>query len=147
MHDEIEHRSRRRRLLLMLMASAFLVWQVPAMDFFDGITGVDDTAIRLASLGGFLVWAASLVFLLASGRVARRSAGPEVTAALEDELVRSNRGKAFGVGYAVALATSAVVFGASLFWPINGSDAAHLVLVAAVVAPMYAFAVLERVNA
>lgn len=147
MHDEIEYRSLRRRLLLMLMASAFLVWQVPAMDFFEGLAGVDDRAIRFASLAGFLIWAASLVFLLTSGRVARRGARPEVTAALEDELVRSNRGKAFAVGYAVALATAAVVFGASLFWPVSGSDAAHLVLVAAVVAPMYAFAVLERVNA
>jgi hypothetical protein len=147
MYDEIENRSLRRRVLLMVMASAFLVWQVPAMDFFDGIAGVDNTAIRFVTLGGFLVWAAALVFLFAFGRVARRDAGPEITAALEDELVRSNRSKAFTVGYAASLATSAAVFSASLFWPITGSDAAHLVLVSAVVAPMYAFAVLERVNA
>lgn len=147
MHDEIEYRSLRRRVLLMVMASAFLVWQVPAMDFFEGITALGNTATRIASLAGFLIWAASLVFLLASGRVAQRGARPEVTAALEDELVRSNRGKAFAAGYAVALASSALVFAASLFWPITGSDAAHLVLVAAVVAPMYVFAVLERVNA
>jgi len=147
MPDEIERRSLRRRILLMVMASAFLVWQVPAMDFFDGIAGRENPLFRIASLAGFLVWAAGLVMLFTYGRVARGVDAPEITAALEDELVRSNRRRAFTAGYAVSLATSAVVFAASLFWPITGSDAAHLVLVAAVVAPMYAFAVLERINA
>lgn len=147
MPDEIESRSLRRRIALMVMAAAFLVWQVPMMDFLDEIAGEDLRATELVSIVGFLVWAGALVILLYTGRMASRTTDPSVAAALEDELVRSNRSRAFMVGYFVTLATSAVVFASSLFLPITGSDAAHLILVAAVVVPIYAFVVLERKNA
>jgi hypothetical protein len=70
-----------------------------------------------------------------------------VNSALEDELVRSNRSRAFSVGYFVTLAAAAIVFAISLIKPLTGNDAAHLILVIAVIAPMYAFAVLERPGA
>lgn len=35
MNDELEFRSRRRRIVLLLMASAFLVWQVPGIRTFS----------------------------------------------------------------------------------------------------------------
>lgn len=38
-------------------------------------------------------------------------------------------------------------FGTSLFLPVSGTDAAHVILVVAVVAPIYAFVILERINA
>lgn len=147
MHDEIESRSLRRRIILMVMASAFLAWQVPLMDFFGSLAGGSDVLARVVSVAGFLVWAGTLVVLLITGRAAARGTTPEIMAALQDELVQWNRSRAFSVGYMVTLAASAVMFAASLFWPITGTDAAHLILVTAVVAPIYAFVVLERMNA
>ena len=147
MNDEIESRSLRRRILLMVNASAFLVWQIPGMDFVADFS-VDNLRVSgLISIAGFLIWAGALVFLLFNGRIASRSTDPKVEAALEDELVRSNRSRAFMVGYFVTLSAAAIVFVLSLFVPVTGRDAAQLVLVAAVVVPIYAFAILERTNA
>jgi hypothetical protein len=147
MNDELEFRSRRRRIVLLLMASAFLVWQVPGMDFFNAIVAGDRRLAGIVSVGGFLVWALGLVTLLATGKGYARIVRPEVRAALEDELVRSNRSRAFTVGYIVALVSAALLFGISLFLPVSGTDAAHLIMVVAVVAPIYAFVILEHINA
>lgn len=147
MSNEVESRSQRRRIVLMVMASAFLVWQIPGMDFFGAITAESLRAAEWLAVVGFLVWAGALIVLLYSGRIASRASDPKVEAALEDELVRSNRSRAFTVGYFGTLIASAIIFALSLFLPITGGDAAQLILAAAVVVPMYAFAVLERTNA
>ncbi len=147
MADGLERASLARRVVLMVMASAFLVWQVPHMDMFERLAGDSHGVARSLSTFGFLVWIAALVALLYSGRLLARRLSSEARAALEDELVAWNRGRAFTIGYAVALIAAAVMFAISLYQPVSGADAAHVVLVAAVVAPMYAFAVLERINA
>ena len=147
MTSRVEALSRRRQVVLMVMASAFLVWQVPYMDMFAGASGAERSLADMVSLMGFLVWALGLVILLVSGRTLARELSRENRAALEDELVRWNRSRAFTVGYGVALLTAAVMFAVSVFQPVSGADAAHVILVAAVVAPMYAFVLLERLNA
>lgn len=147
MDDEVETRSLWRRIVLMIMASAFLVWQIPLMDFFAVIAADNNRIPALVSVIGFVTWAALLIGLLVTGRIATVRSDPKVAAALEDELVRANRLKAFIIGYGITAATAAIVFALSLFQPVTGSDAAHIILVAAVVAPIYTFVVLERINA
>ena len=131
----------------MVMASACLVWQVPAMDFFARVSGAAQPVLTGLSLAGVLVWAAWLLYLLVRWRPLLLRGDARVTAALEDELVRANRAKSFSIGYFVALAVAALMFALSLFLPVTGTDAAHVVLVVTVVAPIYAFVVLERINA
>lgn len=147
MNDETELRSRQRRVVLMVMASAFLAWQVPSMDAFSGVQAAGPSALDIISFVGFIAWAAGLVWLLTRGRILVSRASPAVRSALEDELVRANRAKAFNVGYVAAVSVAAVMFALSLFLPVSGTDAAHVVLIAGVVTPLYAFAVLERINA
>jgi hypothetical protein len=147
MNNDVETQSQRRRIVLMVMASAFMVWQIPAMDFFASVADGGNNLKGVLSAAGFLIWAGGLVFLLTSGRTAAKSGNPAVLSALEDELVRSNRSRAFAIGYFVTLATSAILFGITLIEPLTGNDAAHLILVVAVVTPMYAFVVLERSGA
>ena len=147
MNKDVETLSQRRRILLMVIASAFMIWQVPLMDFFGGVADNGMNLKGVLAAAGFLVWATGLVFLLVSGKTAVRRDNPAVLSALEDELVRSNRSKALAVGYFAALITSAIVFAVSLFQPLTGNDAAHLILIIVVTAPMYAFAVLERSGA
>ena len=145
--DESEKRSRQRRVALMTMASAFLVWQVPGMDWFERVAGDFDPARRLLSIVGFVVWAGALLGWLILGRAGTRGASAAVASALEDELVKSNRLQAFLYGYVAVLVTSAAMFGISLFQPISGTQSAHLILVVAVVVPIYAFVFLERSRA
>lgn len=147
MSDEVERRSRQRRVVLMVMASAFLAWQVPYMDAFASWQATGATLLLFVSLAGFLAWGAGLAWLLVRGHVSVRRASPAVRSALEDELVRANRTRAFNIGYVAAVGMAAVMFGLSLFLPVTGADAAHAVLIVGVVTPLYAFAVLERVNA
>lgn len=147
MSNDVETRSQRRRVVLIVMASAFMIWQVPAMDFFAGSADGGMNPKHVLAAAGFLVWAAGLVYLLASARIAARSDNPAVISALEDELVRANRSRAFSIGYFVTLAASGMLFAIGQFKPLTGNDAAHLIMVIAVVTPMYVFAVLERPGA
>lgn len=117
------------------------------MDAFARLQESGEPITQGLSLAGFLVWAAGLVYLLAKSRILVRTASPEVRSALEDELVQANRGKAFHAGYWAMLGAAAVMFAVSQFRPVSGEDAAHAVLIAGVAVPMYAFAILERVNA
>lgn len=147
MQADVEKNSYRRRIILMLMASAFLAWQVPAMDYFERLSASTVTLADGISVAGFLIWGATLMYLLATGRKFVRKNDAAVVAALEDELVRSNRRKAFMCGYIVAMVSAGTLFVASMLLPISGKDAAHIVLVLGVVAPMYTFVYLERANA
>ena len=144
MNQEVETRSNRRRMILMLMAAAFLVWQVPAMDFFEKMSADTQSLRGLLSGAGFLFWAGGLVFLLASGRAARSGQDADVNSALEDELVQANRSKSFVVGYIGTLLAAGVLFALNLVVDMSGRDAAQLIMVIAVVTPMFAFVVLER---
>ncbi len=147
MNQDPELASRRRRILLMVMASAFLVWQVPGMDFFERLAGAGGSTASSVAVAGFAVWAIALVALLASGKGFLWSASKQMRYVLEDELVKANRSTAFLIGYLVTLAAAVLMFAVSLYWPVSGTEAAHLIMVLGVVAPMYAFALLDRFNA
>lgn len=145
MTNEVDKLSNRRAFLMMLLASAFLIWQVPSMDYFDGLASGDIQAIDIIGMVGGAIWVTALVILFVTG--GRKGGTPEARAALEDELVKDNRARAFKIGYFVMLAIAALMFGLSIFNPVTGRDSAHMVLIAGVVAPMYTFAFLERRNA
>ena len=145
MPNDVDRLSNRRAFLMMLMASAFLVWQVPGMDYLDNLAGREMRSVDIIGIVGAIVWALALVALFMTG--GRKGGSAETRAALEDELVQANRANAFKIGYLVMLGVAALMFGVSLFNPVTGRDSAHMVLVAGVVAPMYTFAFLERRNA
>lgn len=147
MSNEVERQSRRRRVLLMIMASGFLVWQIPSMDLFARLADGASPVARAVSLAGLLIWAAGLVFLLSKSRYLVRKASAQERAALEDELVQANRARAFSAGYWAMLVAAGALFAAHQYWPLSGGDIAQLVLMAGVAVPLYAFAILERVNA
>ena len=142
MTDRHEALSTRRRLLLLLVASCFLIWQVPAMDLFDRIAGrASDTDDIVAAIG-FVLWALALAALLAIGR----KVGGSERHALEDELVQRNRQRAFLFGYVAMLLAAAAVFVFGIFLPATALDAAHLIMAVGVVVPIYSFVVLDSRN-
>lgn len=141
MTDEVERYSRRRRYILIGMALAFLIWQVAGFGIFDDFASGDRRAVRIVSVAAAILWAGMLVWLVA-GKAMRGASAP-ARAALDDELVRANRAQAFAAGYWITLAVAAIVFAAALFADIEAHKAVQLILISAVVAPMFAFAWLE----
>ena len=142
MTDRHEALSTRRRLLLLLIASCFLVWQVPAMDLFDRIAGRASDTDDIVATVGFVLWALALAALLAIGR---RAGGSERDA-LEDELVQRNRQRAFLFGYVAMLLAAAGMFVFGIFLPATALDAAQLIMAVGVVVPIYSFVVLDSRN-
>ncbi len=142
MTDKVEKLSKMRRIMLMMSAASFLTWQVPMMDKSERLAEETAGWAGLVSVAGFAVWILILVYLV--GPWSRLSLKRDVNAALNDELVRANRGRAYTVGYIAMMLTAATVFALTLFEPVKGVEAAHLVLVVGVVAPMFCFAALER---
>lgn len=141
MVDEVEKYSRRRRRLMIGMGIAFLAWQLTGMEVVNDFASGDRRAVRYVSLFAFAVWALVLVRLMRLRSM--RGASAEARAALDDELVRANRARAFQTGYMVMLGVAAVMFTASLFLTIPGNAAAQVILVSGIVAPMFSFAWLE----
>ncbi|WP_017932391.1 hypothetical protein [Robiginitomaculum antarcticum] len=146
MTTDIERLSARRSFLLMFTASAFLIWQVPGMDFFSRIADGPMQAIDLIALSGAFLWIIALLWLLLTQRKYSKLSADE-NAMLEDELVKANRVKSLIFGYWAMLVVAVIMFVAGLAWKATGFDAAHMVIVAGVVVPMYSFAWLERRNA
>lgn len=145
--SNVDKLANRRRIGVMVCASAFLVWQVPLMDFSERLAARSglDPLNTVISLLGFFVWIAVLLMLI--GRWRPFTSNPEVLRALNDELTQANRKRAFVVGYTAMMLCSGFLFALSLFVPVAGVEAAHLILVVGVVAPLYSFAGLERVGA
>lgn len=141
MTDEVEKYSRRRQRLLVFMACAFLVWQFAGLEIFNDFAGGDRRFVRVISLLAFAFWAGVLVWLVAGK--AMRGASASAQTALNDELVRANRARAFATGYWAMLVVAGIVFAASMFFDIRANEAAQIILVSGVVAPMFAFAWLE----
>lgn len=143
MTTAIEKISARRSFLMMFMASAFLIWQVPGMDFIDRLVGGNMRVVDGVALIGALLWIIALLALFWTHRRYRQLSDSQ-NAALEDELVQDNRRKAISIGYWAMLLVAAVMFVAGLYFPVKGVEAAHMVILAGVAIPLYSFAYLER---
>lgn len=140
--NDTEKASNRRRVGVMVSASAFLVWQVPLMDASERLVAEANVIATAVSLAGFFVWILVLLWLIGPSRPFTRNV--RLREALNDELTQANRKRAFLVGYVATMLCAGSLMVLSLLVPIKGSEAAHLILVVGAVAPLYSFARLER---
>lgn len=139
MTDTIDTLSTKRRYMLIGVALASALWQLPSLDMLSGY-GSSIAAIKTL---GVLAWIIGIIALLMiQKRMA--SAHTDSQAALEDELVKSNRLMALKYGYIILLGMSAVLFAACHIIEPTGKDVARILLVTGVCAPLFAFAGLER---
>ncbi len=141
----VEQLSTRRRLLLMGLASTFLIWQVPTMDAVSEFARGNRGVLEGVSLMGGLAWSVLLLFLLMTWKPWR--ADRATRDALEDELVKANRRTAFLIGYVLTALTAAGFYVLTLFVEARGAEVAHVIVTVAVVTPLYAFAFIEARNA
>jgi hypothetical protein len=128
--------ARRRQWLLVLAALGFLLWQLSR--FALVLVPLDRAPLLVASLAGFLVFAAAFGATFFWAREARGNA------ALEDELTRHNRLLAMGAGFWAMLIAAALLLGVGQFFTLSGAEAGRLVMIVGVVAPLLRFAMLER---
>lgn len=141
MTDEVEKYSRRRRRLLIGMAIAFIIWQLAGLEMINDFAGGDRRVFLLVGLLAFVFWAGVLVWIMVAKGM--RGASLAAQTALNDELVRANRMKAFSTGYWTMLIVSGLALAVSVFIDVRANEVAQIILVSGVVAPMFAFARLE----
>jgi predicted membrane protein len=129
--------ARRRDRLLLLNAVGFVVWQ--AGMFGPHLIGSRNApGVIVVGLGGFLLWAISLVLLLRSPSDAR------VRQVLDDELTQHHRHRAMLTGYWLMLATAAGAMTLAAVAPTSAVLALRAVVVVGVAAPLIRFVILER---
>jgi hypothetical protein len=130
--------ARRRARVLRVSALLFVIWQV---NFFVVPGNLDRTVDHLR-ISAWLVWAVALLLLLASGGglLRRRSLRP----LMEDEVTKAHRRSAFSVGFWAAVGTAILVYFLTMFEPVSGREACHLIITAAVAGALLTFATLER---
>lgn len=141
--NDTEKASKWRRMGVMVSASAFLVWQVPLMDASERLVAEANVIATIVSAVGFIVWILVLLWLIGPRRPPFTN-DARLRDALNDELTQANRKRAFLIGYVAMMLCAGALLVVSLLVPVKGIEAAHLILVVGVVAPLYSFVSLER---
>jgi protein-S-isoprenylcysteine O-methyltransferase Ste14 len=93
-------------------------------------------------LAAWVLWAAALLFLLATGGGLSRSAA--VRGLMNDDSTIENRRNAMVAGFWATVLTAFVLYAVSLFETVSGRDAIRLMLSAAVACSVLRFGQLER---
>jgi hypothetical protein len=130
--------SRRRAWLLPALAILFLSGQA----IFA--LGPDDPApsVDRAKVAAWLIWALTLLFLLAAGGGLFRS--KRVRALMDDEATRAHRAKAYAVGFWLAVGASVCIYALTAFDRVMPREALHIVVTAAVAGALLTFGLLEH---
>lgn len=132
---------RTRARLFMVQGALFLGWQG---FYLQG--GVDDyRTVTTVKISAWLVWAAMLLILLATGGMLLR--GRKVRHLLFDELTRQHRSAAFAYGFWAAALSCIGLYFLTMFEPVAGREAIHIVLSCSIAAALMRFALLERRSA
>lgn len=131
-----EKLTRRRARMCIVSGIFFIMTMVSSLDV-DLPTSRPET-VKLAA---WIVWAALLLFLLATGGGLLR--GKTVRGLMNDESTIDNRRRAMVSGYWTTVATAFVLYAISLFEPVTGREAIRLMLSAAVGASIIGFGKLE----
>ncbi len=141
-HDRLAERVQRGALRRMLVfAIAFTVWQVSYFTIARP-SGNAVRAVDIVRTAGFLVWAAALLLLFASGGA--WLAPRKVRAILDDELAQARRAASYRHGFWVMICTCFAGYVASMTTHLTAIDMAHVCLSAGVLAVLVSQLLLER---
>jgi hypothetical protein len=131
-------RSRARKIpVLVLLLASQQVTYFSMVNFEAAASGAD-----LLRLAGWLVMSLLLlVYLATGGGIFRRA---HVRALLNDETTRAHRASAYSAGFWVAMIFCFLLFGASMYEPVDARTAVHIIMTASIGVALLRFAVLER---
>jgi len=130
--------SRRRAWLMPVLGLIFLAGQAIYALGPEDPDGLTDQL----KVGAWLLWAVVLLFLLATGGTLFRSRKIRLLA--EDEGTRSNRNRAYAVGFWLAVATAICIYALSAFDEIAPRESIHVILTAAIFGALVTFGLLEH---
>lgn len=138
--DEIklaERLTRRRARVWTVLTLFFVMSMVTSLG-----TDVPLNRPETLKLAAWVVWAAALLFLLATGGGLTR--GAAVRSLLNDDSTIENRRNATNAGFWATVLAAFVLYAISLFEPVSGRDAIRVMLTVAVATAVLRFGMLER---
>ena len=138
-YETAERLGRKRARILPLFAILFLMQQ---MIFFSGPSANGGRPVDYIRISGWLAMSAVLLLVLANGGYWFRSR--EVRALMNDEATRAHRADALRFGFFAAMIACIGLYFLSLFEPLSGREAIHLVLTCGIGAALLRFGMLER---
>ncbi|MEY4500844.1 MAG: hypothetical protein RIS52_734 [Pseudomonadota bacterium] len=131
-----EKLTRRRARMCIILGLFFIATMASSL-------GVDVPTSRpeTVKIAAWIVWAAMLLFILATGGGLLR--GKTVRALMNDDSTIDNRRRAMVAGFWATVASAFALYAISLFEPVSGREAIRLLLSAAVGASIIGFGKLE----
>jgi hypothetical protein len=138
--ETAERLGRRRARLLPVLAIIFISQQAT---FFAGSDGEHAGVLAdPVKVSAWLVLSIVLLAALATGGFWFQS--KRVRALLNDEVTRAHRTEAFRVGFLATMAGAIALYFMSLFLPIEGREAIHVLMTIGLAAALLRFGKLER---
>ena len=132
-----ERLSRRRARMLPVLGIYFLAGQ-----FFFFRQAAASEPIAHFKISAWLVWA--IVLLLALAFAGGQFRGARIRALVEDEVTRANRLRGYAAGFWGGALAAIALYILTMFEPVTGREAIHLILTATVASALIRFGTLER---
>jgi len=137
--DVADRLSRRRARMLPMLAILFLTQQA---SFFAGRAEDAVRTVDHVKIGAWLILSIVLLLALATGGFWLKPA--KVRALMNDDVTRMNRAEAFRVGFLATMIAAIALYFLTLFEPLDGREAIHLLVTVGIAAALLRFGALER---
>lgn len=131
--------SRRRARILPALAIIYLTQQA---SYITIRSGPAHRAVDQVKISAWLVLSAVLLMAIATNGFWFQPR--EVRSMIDDELTRANRNDAMRLGFIFAMLTCIVLYFITMFEPVNGRDAVHIVMSDGLGAALIRWGWLER---
>jgi hypothetical protein len=138
--EKADYLSTRRARMLPVLAIIYITQQAT---YFTVASGAAHRAVDDVKIFGWLLFSAILLAALSTkGFWFERR---EIRAMIDDELSQANRRDAMRFGFIFAMLTCIVIYAITMFEPVNGRDAVHVILSDGLGAALIRWGWLERV--
>lgn len=138
--EKADDLSRRRARMLPALAIIYITQQA---SYFSLQSGTEHRAVDQVKISAWLVFSAILLAALATKGFWFHSR--EIRSMIDDEVTRANRNDAMRFGFIFAMLTCIVIYAITMFEPVNGRDAVHVILSDGLGAALIRWGWLERV--
>jgi len=138
--EKADYLSGRRARMLPILAIIYITQQAT---YFTVPSGAAHRAVDDVKISAWLVF--SIILLAALSTKGFWLERREVRSMIDDELSRANRQDAMQFGFVFAMLTCIVIYAVTMFEPVNGRDAVHVILSDGLGAALIRWGWLERV--
>jgi len=138
--EKADYLSGRRARMLPVLAIIYITQQAT---YFTVPSGAAHRAVDDVKISAWLVF--SIILLAALSTKGFWLERREVRSMIDDELTRANRQDAMRFGFIFAMLTCIVIYAITMFEPVNGRDAVHVILSDGLGAALIRWGWLERV--